>query len=262
MPRITLLLGKRPKPGTLLHDVAERLSRAGPTVSLRLPHDETVDPADLRGQALIVQRGLNDDVAPLLDDAHAGSLTLCNPWPAEQLLRDRTAWRAALEDAGVPVPGATEVTGWDEVLGHAGRGAIVVKSLVGPGRGETVMPGTAATLPGEAPFEGPYIVEELLDFDGTDRKLYVVGDEVRGLLKRSTLEHTHSPAGEPFSPADELVELALRTRQALGAHLVGVDVVETPEGAVVVDVNSFPGYRGIADADRLVAEHLLAHVTA
>ena len=143
MPRITLLLGKRPKPGTLLHDVAERLSRAGPTVSLRLPHDETVDPADLRGQALIVQRGLNDDVAPLLDDAHAGSLTLCNPWPAEQLLRDRTAWRAALEDAGVPVPGATEVTGWDEVLGHAGRGAIVVKSLVGPGRGETVMPGTA-----------------------------------------------------------------------------------------------------------------------
>lgn len=262
MPRITLLLGKRPKPGTLLDAVADLLVSAGPTVNVLLPHDHAVAIDDLRDETLVVQRGLRDDVSALLDDAHAAALPLCNPWPSERLLRDRMAWRGALEAAGIPIPDAIEVPDWDDVLSHAGSEQVVVKSLVGPGRGETVMPGSAATLPATAPFDGPYLVEELLEFDQVDRKLYVIGGEVRGLLKGSTLEHTHSTSGDAFTPGPELAELALRTRAALDAHLVGVDVVETPAGAVVVDVNSFPGYRGVEDAERLVAEHLLSHITA
>lgn len=261
-PRITLLLGKPPRRGTLLAEVAEHLASAGTTVRLRLPHDAPVAHDDLVGEALVVQRGLADAVDPLLEAAHADGTTLCNPWPAERILRDRLAWRAALREADIPIPEATTTDDWATVVELADGGDVVAKSLSGPGRGETVLSGTGETLPRAAPFAGPYIVEERLEFDGLDRKLYVVGDEVRGLLKASTLELPHGAPGEPFQPAPHLVELALRTREALGAHLVGVDVVETPTGGRVVDVNSFPGYRGVADADRLVAGHLLAHVNA
>lgn len=35
--------------------------------------------------------------------------------------------------------------------------------------------------------------------DENDRKLYVAGDAVRGLLKLSTLEHEHTGSGIPFT---------------------------------------------------------------
>lgn len=48
----------------------------------------------------------------------------------------------------------------------------------------------------------------------------------------------------------------------LGGHLLGVDVIATPAGPVVVDVNGFPGFRGIEDAPALVAAHIRAHADA
>lgn len=158
-PRLTLLLGKPPKPGTLLAEDSDYLTA----------------------------RGLHTSVAPLLAAIHDQRTPLCNPWPADQLLRDRRSWHAALEQAGVPVPPSVNVADWPGVRELAGTEQVVAKALAGPGRGATVVTGTAASLPGEAPFPGPYLVEPRLAADGTDRKLYVAGSQVRGLLKPSTL---------------------------------------------------------------------------
>ena len=55
------------------------------------------------------------------------------------------------------------------------------------------------------------------------------------------------------------MELAFEVGRVLDAHLLGVDVLRTPDGPVVVDVNAFPGFRGIADAPQLVTGHLREH---
>ena len=151
---------------------------------------------------------------------------------------------------------------WVEVRDQAGSEHVVAKALAGPGRGASVVTGTARTLPERGPFPGPYLVEPRLPADGTDRKLYVAGTAVRGLLKPSTLEHPHVTSGTPFTPDVELVELALEVGRVLSAHLLGVDVLDTPDGPVAVDVNAFPGFRGIEDAPGLVADHLREHATA
>src|SRR5699024_8007556 len=104
-----------------------------------------------------------------------------------------------------------------------------------------------------------YLVEQRLATDGTDRKLYLAGDAVRGLLKPSTLDGPQTTSGTPFVPDTEQLQLAQRVRQVLGAHLVGVDLLQTPSGPVVVDVNGFPGFRGVPDAASLVTAHLRAH---
>lgn len=261
-PSVTLLLGKPPKPGTLLDEVVAQLASQRCTVTVRLPHEEAVEIEDLADQTLVVHRGLHSAVAPLLQEAHARGVALCNPWPADRLLRDRRAWRDVLERAEIPQPPSSTVERWAGVLTVAEKEHVVAKSFAGPGRGVQVLAGTGRTLPGDAPFAGPYLVESRLASDGTDRKLYLAGDSVRGLLKPSTLEREHTTAGTPFQPDDELVDLAGRVRDALGAHVFGVDLIGTPSGPVVVDVNGFPGFRGVVGAARVVSEHLLAHAAA
>ena len=137
---------------------------------------------------------------------------------------------------------------------------MVAKAITGPGRGSQVVTGTGRTLPREAPFPGPYLVEERLPADGTDRKLYLAGRSVRGLLKPSTLDDSHTTSGTAFKPDRAQVDLAFRVQAALGVHLLGVDLLHTPAGPVVVDVNAFPGFRGVPDAAALVTEHLMEHL--
>ena len=47
--------------------------------------------------------------------------------------------------------------------------------------------------------------------------------------------------------------------RAVGLHLAGVDLVIGPDGPTVVDVNPFPGYRGVDGAADGVATHLSLH---
>lgn len=255
--RIAFLLGKKPRPGTIVGEVIDLLAASDVLCQVLLPHEEEVRPGDTQDVDLVVHRGLSGTDEDLLSTLHAMRTPLCNPWSGSTHLRDRAALHDALTRAGVPSPLGVVRTTWEEVLAEERRRRVVVKAVAGPGRGYGVL---ASPLPAEPPMDGPYLVEELIEHDGTDRKLYVAGAQVSGLLKPSTLTRGHTTAGTPFTVDAELDALARRTLQHLDLHLAGVDVVIGPEGPVVVDVNAFPGYRGVAGAAPAVAAHLVAHV--
>lgn len=255
--RITFLLGKSPRPGTIVAEVVDLLRGRGVGCDVLLPHDQQVRVDDAQDADLVVHRGLSGPDDALLSSLDALSTPLCNPWDGTRHLQDRAALHDALDRASVPSPrGAVRAT-WADVLAEESRRRVVVKAVSGPGRGRAVLP---SPLPEEPPMDGPYLVEELIEHDGTDRKLYVAGEHVSGLLKPSTLTRGHSTEGTPFDVSPELAALARRTLQHLGLHLAGVDVVIGPDGPVVVDVNAFPGYRGVDGAAAAVAEHLLGHL--
>ena len=44
-------------------------------------------------------------------------------------------------------------------------------------------------------------------------------------------------------------QLALRIGRVFNLHLYGIDLLMTERGLLVVDVNSFPGFRGVPGAD-------------
>lgn len=258
--RIAFVLGKKPRPGTIVAEVLDLLDGDGSiTCEVLLPHDQAVRADDLQDADLVVHRGLSGSDTDLLGRLAEAPTPLCNPWAGVVHLRDRAALHDALEDAGVPTPRAVVRPTWADVLAEERLRRVVVKAVDGPGRGQGVLP---SPLPQEPPMDGPYLVEELVEHDGTDRKLYLAGDHVSGLLKASTLVHGHSTQGRPFEVGDALAELGRRTTAHLDLHLAGVDVVLGPEGPVVVDVNAFPGYRGVDGAAGAVAAHLLAHLAA
>ena len=62
--------------------------------------------------------------------------------------------------------------------------------------------------------------------------------------------------GRPVPVTPEVRDIALRCGQAMGLSLYGLDVIESPDGPFVVDVNYFPGYKGVPGGAAAIAEHI------
>ncbi len=258
MSHVAFVLGKPPKASTIFPEVFDRLAAAGVRTSVHLPHDGRVD-EDLATADLVVHRGLNVAALGLIGELHAAGVLLVNSHPGVAQLTDRVAMLRALD--GLPVPSTRVVSTWPEVAAAAGDRLCVVKSAPGPGRGAAIAVGTGEELVVDRGLSPPFLVQDHVAAGGVDHKLYVIGDEVRGLLKPSPLTGGHTTEGSAFSPDEALVDLARRVRDRLQMDLLGVDVLVSDEGPVVVDVNDFPGYRGVRDAPGLVAKHLLARLS-
>ena len=271
-PRVALVLGKPPRAGTIIADVRERLESRDIATTVHVPSVTGVSPTERRGLAeadLVVHRGLSEQFQPLLRELAETGVDLCNPWTSR---RDRGARSRALLGAGIPTPEFLTVSTWEEVLEMAEASPVVAKAAAA-GRGSGVVAGWAggapgrpadsrrALLPPEPPGAGPYVVEQFVEHDGNDRKLYVAGDTVLGLLKPSTLTQGHVTRGRRFPVPALLRDLALEATAALDLHLAGIDVVEDQEARPwVVDVNEFPGYRSVEGAAQAVATHLIRHL--
>jgi len=245
---LAFLVGRPPTPGSVLHDVRRELTAAG--VDVRLHIVDRSLPADLHAGLLV----LKDLPAAVLGQLAGLGLPTCNDAAAELRSLDKAAVVRALRAGGLPVPAGRCTADWAEVGAAAALGPVVVKPQVGAqGAGVLLLDGPAPAAPVTP---GPWLVQEPVPGDGLDRKLYVTGDRVDGLLRR----WPDRGSGDPFCPAPELAELARSAARVLGLELCGVDVLLGPDGPVVVDVNAFPGYKAVPAAAEQLAGHLLARL--
>lgn len=256
---VALAVGKPPRPGTLVAEVAGLLRARGVRVDVLLPHGDPDVLARTAREAgppdLLVHRGLRPEALTAVAAVQAGGVPCCNPATAVSLVGDRTRTTAALSAVGVPVPASRRVERWPEVRSALATGPRVVKradDATGRARGVALLRDGGSA----PPFPGPWLVQQPVGGDGVDRKLYVAGDRVAGRLKPGPLLGPGGPA-HPFEPDPGLCALARQVGEVLGLHVFGVDVLVGADGPVVVDVNAMPGFRGVAGAARHVAEHLL-----
>jgi ribosomal protein S6--L-glutamate ligase len=101
------------------------------------------------------------------------------------------------------------------------------------------------------------LAQSYIDNTGFDIKLYVVGTEVYAVAKRSPL-HPDVVVDKRLIPMTlELRELALRVGKIFGLDIYGLDVVETSHGPVVVDINDFPSFGQVPQAEALLSAYVL-----
>lgn len=98
----------------------------------------------------------------------------------------------------------------------------------------------------------PYVVNP-----GVDIKVYNTGGELYATLQRSPLHPQVSVAGQLVALTADLARLVTEIGEVFGLDIYGVDVVEGPEGWVVVDVNDFPSFHWVPDAVGRVARTVL-----
>ena len=105
-------------------------------------------------------------------------------------------------------------------------------------------------------FKQPYIIQEYIETGVEDIRAIVVGDKVVACMKRKGMvgevrANIHQGGkGSGHRITIEENELAIRTAKAIKADIVGVDILESFRGPMVIEANLSPGLRGIMNATK------------
>jgi len=98
----------------------------------------------------------------------------------------------------------------------------------------------------------PFIVQEYVETGGSDIRALVVGDKVVACMRRiaKTDEkraniHTGG-VGETVQLSRQAINIAIDTAKALGVDICGVDILEGPQGPLVIEANISPGLQGLS----------------
>jgi ribosomal protein S6--L-glutamate ligase len=256
--RIRFLLARRipDGPSQIVLAVARILARLGFDVESVIAEEVLQRPEEMGAEAdLFVLKSytpLSLTLAGVLDAAGARVL---NPYRACAAARNKILAAQVLHGAGIPTP-RSWVTANLALLAPAAREIpLVVKPCMGwRGEGVRIVHGEAELLALPVPQE-PMLVQELIPGPGEDLRVYVAGDEVFATRKPFS-RTSYSIPGQEVPVTDEVRRIALRCGEAFGLALYGLDIIESPDGPRVVDVNYFPGYKGISRAAEAVASYI------
>jgi ribosomal protein S6--L-glutamate ligase len=173
-------------------------------------------------------------------------------------MRDKVLATKALSEAGVPQP--RTYLAWEpaQLAGALALGPLVVKPQRGSkGRGVTIVR-TAEEL-AAVPADGDlYFAQEYRQPDGRDLKIYAIAGAYFGVMRVFPARTYEEKLGEPFEVSADLRELAERAGRAFGVDLFGLDVIMCDGRPTVVDVNTFPGFKGVPDAGTRLGEYIYA----
>jgi ribosomal protein S6--L-glutamate ligase len=256
--RLYFILVRRvpPVPSPVLVEAFELLERRGFEVHSGIPEEMLFEPDRIEVEhdlyLLKSHTELSLSVAGVL---HARGARLLNPYPSCIATQNKIVAARRLRAAGVPIPRCW-VTGDLALLepvvaerplivkpymGHRGAGIHVIRNR-----------DQLADVPRPA---GPVLIQEYVEGSGEDLKVYVVGDEVFAVRKPFSA-NSFAEAGRPCAVDAEVREIALRCGRAMGLGLYGIDLIESETGPVVVDLNYFPGYKGVPGAAPLIADYV------
>lgn len=193
----------------------------------------------------------------ILESAEAVGIPTINNSRAIRLVRDKAVAVAYAQARGLPVP-ITYFVGHPRALAGVPREAYPL--VIKPNHGSNMEHIYLVYQPEEAvnlalDETTSYLAMRYVENPGYDVKLYVMGEEVHALAKSSPLHKRVEERRVPIS--DEMLDLARRVGQVFGLDLYGVDVLETPQGLQIIDINDFPSFYGVPRKVAIVAEYIL-----
>jgi len=115
----------------------------------------------------------------------------------------------------------------------------------------------------------PLYVQEYLENQQRDIRAFVVGDEVVAAMYRIASKNrwkTNIALGnepKPLRLSNSLTNMAVKATKTLGLIYAGVDVLETKNGPVLLEVNGSPSWQGLrrvsgVDVAKVLVEHVLS----
>jgi ribosomal protein S6--L-glutamate ligase len=243
--------------------LAAELRRRGCDVRTVDPDSIAINLTDdswLAGIRVCVARGRSEAVLSRLLSAERQGVPTINRASAVAGVVDKAAMAVALASAGLPTP--PTMLGSPEQL-TAELPAHFYPVIVKPIRGDNCRGLEVCARPEAVARQAsaePLLAQPFLSGDGSDLKLYGVGDRIWAVRKPSPLSTNGSTGATAVELTAELRELALHCGELFELELFGVDCLLTPAGPVVIEVNDYPNYTGVPDADEALADHVLARV--
>jgi len=230
--------------------------------------------------ALIVRpigRGSLEEIIYRMDLLHRLQrlgMFIVNPPLSIERSVDKYHTLALMEEHGLPVPQTFVTESPDEALRafHELGGDVVIKPLFGSrGIGSTRVtdPDVAERLFRAIVFyHGVLYVQRFIQHGDSDIRAFVVGDKVVAAMRRvmpSGWKTNVSLGAKPVSLnlTEELEKLAVKAAEVIGCRIAGVDILEGPDGPVVIELNSQPGWRGLQSVASVnIGEEIARHVVS
>jgi ribosomal protein S6--L-glutamate ligase len=200
-----------------------------------------------------------DSIAAYLN---ASGRALLNDYFATMQVRDKFVTARRLLDAGLPTPEAFFADSARQLAEAVDRYPIVLKSNGGRRGQEVALARNVEELLELDHISGPLCAQDYLPGSGLDLKAYVIGRQVFAVWRPSPLAKNGAKERKAVQLSREVKDLCLRCGELFGLELYGVDLLETPDGPYIIEVNCFPGYKGVPDADRLLAAYILERARA
>lgn len=256
--KLRFLLARRMPdgPSLVVAEASAILERRGFEVSSIIAEETVLQPERLGAEAeLWLLKSYTPLSLSLAGVLHGAGARVVNPYPACISTRNKIVAAQVLHAARIPAPASWVTCELHRLVGLLRHGPIVVKPQMGwRGEGVCVVRNERELLALPPPAE-PVLVQELVDGPGEDLRVYVAGEKVFATRKPFSKESFSVP-GRPVAVTDEVRRIALKCGEAFGLGLYGLDIIESPKGPCVVDVNYFPGFKGIPEGAAAVAGYI------
>jgi RimK family alpha-L-glutamate ligase len=196
---------------------------------------------------------------------------MVNPPEAIEHCVDKYDILAILEDQGIPVPRTLATESVNEAIQAFNElgGDVVVKPIFGSrGQGATRVNDVdiADTIFKAITFHhGVIYMQEFIEHGYSDIRSFVVDNRVIASMRRVAqgwkTNYSRGAKPAPAAISKEFEELAIKSAQAVGCKVAGVDILEGPDGPRIVDVNSQPGWKGLQAVTKAnIAEEIIKFV--
>jgi ribosomal protein S6--L-glutamate ligase len=246
--------GKSP----VMAEVVRLLCEWGAAVDIIYPDEECTQISALRPEHdLYVLKSASELALSYAGALHAAGATVLNPYPTVALLRDRMAATRRLVEAGVPVPESWVTSDPKSLAPLLEHGPLVLKPARTSRRGVHVV-WDADELDEVAAVEGSVFAQRYHRPDGRDQKIYYIGGQIFGVVRTAPARTFEEKMGEAFSLTPELRAIVLACSRAFGMELFALDMIVSEGRPYVVNVQSFPGFKGVPEAPLRLADYVYA----
>jgi ribosomal protein S6--L-glutamate ligase len=216
------------------------------------------DDAWLDGLGGLVARGRSWDLLCLLEWAEAAGLPTINTKAAVAGVFNKADMSVTIAANGLPAPRTW--FGTIERLAEAipvDAYPVILKLIFGDNcRGLVVADDRDALVATDWP-EPVAIAQSYHRTDGFDLKLYGIGGDVWGVRKPSPFNAAREGAtgdAEAVDLDDELVLLGRRCGEIFGLDLFGVDCIVAEGRPLVIEVNDYPNFTAVPNANERMAD--------
>ena len=240
--------------------VADQLQQWGHEIDVLEPFTAVINLTDLSlstYDAYVLKTVSEGPGLTILEAAEAVGIPTINNSRAIRLVRDKAVAAAYAQACGLPVP-PTYFVGHPRALLNLPHDIYPV--VIKPTNGSSMQgvhlvrtPEEMAQL--EVDKDNYYLAQRYTENPGYDYKLYVTGQEVHAVVKSSILHGSVSEHEVPITR--EMLTLARSVGRAFGLDLYGVDVLQSSDGPVLVDINDFPSFGGVPRHVLSIAEYIL-----
>lgn len=209
----------------------------------------------------------------MIEHMEFSGIRVVNPCYAFRRARDKYATQCMLSKAGLPTVETYTTEDLDKayewsknlrefvykpILGSMGRGSIKFE--------DPDLAYNAWKMLNR--LSQPILIQRFIENPGRDIRVFIIGDEAVGAvfkypcmgMWKTNVAQGGTMKKEPVP--EEYVKLAISATNLLGLDYAGVDIIESDEGPIILEVNGSPGWQALKESTGVdIAEKIIRYTT-